>query len=404
MLRITRNAALDRKRKDARATPLDDEGLAMIESAGPSPASAPAGFRVEDRTRTADDPAHAIEDNELVALVWESAAALGARDAEILDLGLRHGMSPAEIGETVGMNRNAANQAVHRARNRLKTAVEARVLWRSGEPVCAGLAAALEHRRGPPLRTRGRARHDAPRREVRRVPGAASDPARTERDVRSAAVPRGAVAAQDEGRTRTERVRCADGRVRDDRGTRPRRVAQGSPPPAPEGAGRGRARRRRRVRGGRCVRRPGRRGQGPGRRRTEGRHDDDGRGDHHVDGVPVVAPTDLPSTTTATTKPVVFVPPPPTGHPRPRRPRPGPRSISVTPSRVATNYRDPVVLDRRLQLVGDGTALLARARRAGARRSSLDPARCTRSWCVARAGKCSRSRARLRHVAQDRGV
>lgn len=143
LLRITRNAALDRKRRDARATPVDDEGLAMIEASGPSPASAPAGFRVEDRTRTADDPSSAVEDNELVALVWESAAALGARDAEILDLGLRHGLTPAEIGETVGINRNAANQAVHRARNRLKTAVEARVLWRGGEPACEGLDGAL---------------------------------------------------------------------------------------------------------------------------------------------------------------------------------------------------------------------------------------------------------------------
>ena len=143
LLRIARNAALDRKRRDARATPFDDEGLAVIEAAGPSPASAPAGFRVEDRTRSADDPAYAAEDGELVALVWESAAALGERDAEILDLGLRHGLTPAEIGEAVGLNRNAANQAVHRARNRLKTAVEARVLWRSGEPVCEGLASAL---------------------------------------------------------------------------------------------------------------------------------------------------------------------------------------------------------------------------------------------------------------------
>jgi RNA polymerase sigma factor (sigma-70 family) len=143
LLRITRNGALDRKRRDARATPVDDEGMAVIESGGPSPASAPAGFRVEDRTRSAEDPERAVEDGELVALVWESADALGERDAEILDLGLRHGLTPAEVGDVVGLNRNAANQAVHRVRNRLKTAVEARVLWRSGEPVCAGLAAAL---------------------------------------------------------------------------------------------------------------------------------------------------------------------------------------------------------------------------------------------------------------------
>ncbi len=144
LLRIARNGALDRKRKDARATPVDDEGIAMIEATGPSPASAPAGFRVEDRTRESDDPARAAEDNELASLVWESAAALGERDAEILDLGLRHGLTPAEVGEVIGMNRNAANQAVHRVRSRLKAAVEARVLWRSGEPVCAGLAGALE--------------------------------------------------------------------------------------------------------------------------------------------------------------------------------------------------------------------------------------------------------------------
>lgn len=144
LLRITRNAALDRRRRDERARPHDTEAMAMIEAAGPSPASAPAGFRVEDRTATADDPTRAAEDGELAALLWESAAALGERDAEVLDLMLRHGMAPAEIGEVVGINRNAANQAVHRARNRLKAAVEARVLWRSGEPVCAGLAGALE--------------------------------------------------------------------------------------------------------------------------------------------------------------------------------------------------------------------------------------------------------------------
>jgi RNA polymerase sigma factor (sigma-70 family) len=144
LLRITRNAALDRRRKDERARPHDTEAMAMIEAAGPSPANAPAGFRVEDRTTAADDPTRAAEDGELAALLWESAAALGERDAEVLDLMLRHGMAPAEIGEVVGLNRNAANQAVHRARNRLKAAVEARVLWRSGEPVCAGLVGVLE--------------------------------------------------------------------------------------------------------------------------------------------------------------------------------------------------------------------------------------------------------------------
>lgn len=143
LLRIARNTALNRLRTERRTTAVDDAGLAMIERAGPAPAAAPAGFRVEDRLSAADDPSSAAEDAELVALVTEAAAALDGRDAEVLDLGLRLGLTPAEIGEAVGLNRNAANQAVHRARRRLRTAVEARVLWRRGRPDCPDLVAAL---------------------------------------------------------------------------------------------------------------------------------------------------------------------------------------------------------------------------------------------------------------------
>jgi RNA polymerase sigma factor (sigma-70 family) len=144
LLRITRNAALDRRRREERAKPFDSEGLAMIEGSGPSAADAPVGFRIEDRVIAFDSPSRAAEDSELADLVWESAAALGARDAELLDLTLRHGLTPAEVGDVVGLNRNAANQAVHRVRQRLRAAIEARVLWRSGEPVCPKLAATLD--------------------------------------------------------------------------------------------------------------------------------------------------------------------------------------------------------------------------------------------------------------------
>ena len=62
----------------------------------------------------------------------------------MLDLSLRHGLTPAEVAEVVGTNRNAANQMVHRARNRLGDAIRARVLWRGGEPECGDLADALQ--------------------------------------------------------------------------------------------------------------------------------------------------------------------------------------------------------------------------------------------------------------------
>ncbi len=134
LLRIARNAALDRKRKEHRARPVSDEQFAMIERDQSRP---------EELIGTVDDPAQIAEDASYVALLWDAADALGERDREVLDLHLRHGLAPAEIGDVVGINRNAANQLVHRVRNRLATAVGARMLWRGGQPACALLRAEL---------------------------------------------------------------------------------------------------------------------------------------------------------------------------------------------------------------------------------------------------------------------
>lgn len=144
LLRITRNTALDRQRREGRTQATDAETMAMIERAGSGAVDAPAGFGVEDRLRSADDPVSAIGDAEIAALVWEAAEALGERDAELLDLTVRHELSPAELAEVVGISRNAANQAVHRVRTRLRSAIEARVLWHGGDPRCAVLGNALE--------------------------------------------------------------------------------------------------------------------------------------------------------------------------------------------------------------------------------------------------------------------
>lgn len=143
LLRIARNAAYNRSEKEGRSSAVDDQGLAVIESVGASPVGAPAGFGVEDRLGRAATPDAALEDREAVSLVWEAARALPERDLEVLDLQLRHGLTPAEIGEVMGMNRNSANQLVHRLKGRLETAIRARVLWRGGEPACAILAARL---------------------------------------------------------------------------------------------------------------------------------------------------------------------------------------------------------------------------------------------------------------------
>ena len=144
LLRIARNTALNQRRSAQRTTAVDDDTMAVIEATSSSSAGAPAGFGVEDRARTVDEPARAAEDAELAGLVWEAAEALPERDVTVLDLSLRHGLPPADIGEVIGINRNAANQLVHRVRERLGDAIRARVLWKGGSPQCPQLADELE--------------------------------------------------------------------------------------------------------------------------------------------------------------------------------------------------------------------------------------------------------------------
>jgi DNA-binding CsgD family transcriptional regulator len=147
----------------------------VIESVGASPVSAPAGFGVEDRLGRAATPGAALEDGEAVALVWEAARALPQRDLEVLDLQLRHGLTPAEIGEVMGMNRNAANQLVHRLKGRLETAIRARVLWRGGDPACPVLATRLRES-GIAAFGAGRSDRRASRAGLRRVRRAPAPP------------------------------------------------------------------------------------------------------------------------------------------------------------------------------------------------------------------------------------
>jgi RNA polymerase sigma factor (sigma-70 family) len=143
LLRIARNGSLNRAEKERRSAAVDDQELAVMEAVGASSAGAPAGFALEDRLAATHDPQQVVEDNEMQQLVWQAASALGERDTEVLDLQLRHGLTPAEVGDVLGINRNAANQLVHRVRKRFEVALKARLLWRGAQPACADLQALL---------------------------------------------------------------------------------------------------------------------------------------------------------------------------------------------------------------------------------------------------------------------
>jgi RNA polymerase sigma factor (sigma-70 family) len=128
LLRITRNRALDVLRREVRTVPTDD--ATRLEPR-------------EDDTTAIGDPVAAHARAQEHDLVWAAAAALGPRDASILDLHLRHGLEPHELATELGIAPNAAHQALFRLRKRLAAAIRAWLVWRGGEPDCVVLRAEL---------------------------------------------------------------------------------------------------------------------------------------------------------------------------------------------------------------------------------------------------------------------
>jgi RNA polymerase sigma factor (sigma-70 family) len=128
VLRTARNKALNRLEREGRSMAMDtDDTVGLI-----------------DLGRSAADVADDIVRQEQHDLVWAAAAALGERDASILDLHLRHDLDPSEIAEALDISPNAAHQTLFRLRKRLEGAIRSWVLWEDGQPTCGELAQALE--------------------------------------------------------------------------------------------------------------------------------------------------------------------------------------------------------------------------------------------------------------------
>ncbi len=139
LLRIARNGSLNRLEKERRTVSVDDETM-----------TAAADARAPEY-----DPLARMDQAARIDLVWDAAAALGPRDASVLDLHLRHGLTPAELAEELGCTPNNAHQVLFTMRKRLATSVKALVLWRAGHPTCddlrQGLAAAKLTAFGGPM-------------------------------------------------------------------------------------------------------------------------------------------------------------------------------------------------------------------------------------------------------------
>ncbi|MCB0962591.1 MAG: sigma-70 family RNA polymerase sigma factor [Acidimicrobiales bacterium] len=125
VLRTARNKALNRLEHERRATPTD--------AVAPVFADLDGDVDVEAEVTAADHR----------AMVWAAAAALGERDASVLDLHLRHGLGAAEIAEELGVTTNNAHQLLFRMKQRLASGIRAWIVFRGGDPACPALRAAL---------------------------------------------------------------------------------------------------------------------------------------------------------------------------------------------------------------------------------------------------------------------
>jgi RNA polymerase sigma factor (sigma-70 family) len=130
---VARNQALDEVRRQQRLTGDD------------------AVYAQPDPSRLAD-PQAVAEDNELVELVWASAAALKPDEYSLLDLHVRHGFDAPQIADALNLERGAVYTRLSRLRSSLEDSVASTLLVRRGTTECAELAAIVgEHGGGEAL-------------------------------------------------------------------------------------------------------------------------------------------------------------------------------------------------------------------------------------------------------------
>ncbi len=101
------------------------------------------GPTAEDRLCRAVD-LHAIAaEPEVASIMWDTADVLGERVRDLADLVYRHGLTPEEAGEVLGVPPDKAADLGKKLPTGFANTARTRVLWRGGEPEDAELAQAL---------------------------------------------------------------------------------------------------------------------------------------------------------------------------------------------------------------------------------------------------------------------
>ncbi|MER6950741.1 sigma-70 family RNA polymerase sigma factor [Nonomuraea sp. NPDC000554] len=88
-------------------------------------------------------------DPELAELVQQTLGELSRNEREVLELSVRHGLTPGEAGAVLGLTSRQAASRLGRARDQLENAAAAVVLARTGRAHCPDLSAMLDSWQGP---------------------------------------------------------------------------------------------------------------------------------------------------------------------------------------------------------------------------------------------------------------
>lgn len=130
---IARNNAIDELRRGKR--------LVSISPEDPDRAGA---LRLTDVDESRlSDPEDVVQDQELVDLVWTSAAALSPQEYSLLDLHLRKDLGAEELAASLGVSRQNLYTRLSRLRDALEQSVAVALLIRRGRRDCPELAAIL---------------------------------------------------------------------------------------------------------------------------------------------------------------------------------------------------------------------------------------------------------------------
>lgn len=136
ILRISRNKALNRLQRERRSRPEAGDVMTDLHDRS-GPGQDPVGSQ---RTTDVEELADRQDQRQIV---WAAASVLGPAEASLMDLLLRHQLTPAEIADELGIDPNNAHQRLHRMRAKLGDAVANHQLWRGGRPQCDALRADL---------------------------------------------------------------------------------------------------------------------------------------------------------------------------------------------------------------------------------------------------------------------